>query len=188
MNKKIIEKNFFRKPALEVAEKLVGNLLVRKFQNGNKKYFKIIETEAYTGPEDKACHASKKPTDRTEVMFGPPGFWYVYLVYGIHLMLNVITNPKGHPAGVLIRALKPIDQTNHFSFSDLNGPGKLTRELDIDKSLDGKKVSTENGVWFQKSAKEFTDNQIKKTPRIGVEYADQWANKPYRFVLDEINS
>jgi DNA-3-methyladenine glycosylase len=132
----------------------------------------ITETEAYDGPHDKACHAHKGRTGRTEVMFGEAGHWYVYFVYGMHHMLNMVTGPIGYPAAVLIRGVEHI-----------NGPGKVTKELSIYKDLNTKKAVRENGLWIEDRGVIIDPVHILRTPRIGVTYAGEWAQKPYRFVM-----
>lgn len=132
----------------------------------------IVETEAYDGPGDLACHASKGRTRRTEVMFGPPGHWYVYFVYGMHEMLNLVTGPADYPAAVLIRGL-----------GDVTGPGRLTKRLGIDRRLNGLPAHPASGLYLADSGLRFADAQIETTPRIGVDYAGpDWSQRPYRFV------
>lgn len=170
--RKILSKNFFEKNTLEVAENLLGKYLVRRI--GNKKIaLKINEVEAYDGFEDKASHAYKGKTERNKVMFGEAGNWYVYLVYGVHNMLNIVTGKKDYPAAVLIRGA-----------GDINGPGKLTKFLKIDKKMNDKKASVQNGLWFEDRGELVDRKKIKRTSRIGVGYAGPiWSKKNYRFVL-----
>lgn len=169
---RVLKKDFFNRPAPEVSRDLLGKYLVK--QEGKEKLgYKIIEAEAYDGPEDKASHASRGKTSRNEIMFGPAGYFYVYLVYGIHHMLNVVTGKKGYPAAVLIRGIE-----------GFAGPGKLTRELEIDLGFNKKFASPENGLWLEDRGVEISDKEIKKNPRVGVDYAGSvWSQKPYRFVL-----
>jgi len=136
----------------------------------------ITETEAYDGERDLACHASKGRTKRTEIMFGPAGYWYVYFVYGVYDMLNIVTGPKGYPSAVLIRACQG-------KTLPLSGPGKLTRELRITRALNGKPASKSSGLWIEDRCDEATPHRILRTPRIGVHYAGKWAKKPWRYVL-----
>ena len=130
----------------------------------------IIETEAYDGFDDLASHAARGRTARNEIMFGKPGHWYVYLIYGMYEMLNVVTGAEGYPSGVLIRGLEGID-----------GPGKLTRELKVTRSLNTQSVSKESGLWIEDRGMVISPKRIRKTPRIGVAYAGKWAKKPWRF-------
>ena len=138
--------------------------------NGKTTKHIITEVEAYDGINDKACHASKGRTVRTEIMFGPAGFWYVYLCYGMYDMLNIVTGPKDYPAAVLIRGVEGI-----------NGPGRLTKTLKITRALNGKKVDQKNGLWIEQGIS-VSKNEIARTPRIGVAYAGAYAQKPWRFV------
>lgn len=134
---------------------------------------RITEVEAYDGPHDRASHASRGRTARNAVMFGPPGFWYVYLCYGIHEMLNLVTGPADYPAAVLIRGVEGYD-----------GPGKLTRALGIDRRFHGRPAARATGLWIEAGADVPDPADIVATPRVGVDYAGvEWAAKPWRFVL-----
>src|SRR3989338_2684074 len=168
---KIITSSFFKRPTLEVAEDLLGKTLVRKNSDGTELVYKITETEAYAGPDDKACHASKGRTLRTEVMFGAPGHFYVYLCYGLHWMLNIVTGPVDYPAAILIRGVE-----------GLNGPARLTKALKIDGSFYGKEVCPGTDLWVEDRGEKV--GKIKKTRRIGVDYAGEWKDNEWRFVLD----
>ena len=130
----------------------------------------ITETEAYLGPHDLACHAARGRTARTEIMYGPPGSLYVYFVYGMHWMLNVVTGPEGYPAAVLIRGA-----------GDIAGPARLTRVLEITGALNGKQAAPESGLWFETGE---GAQPVTATPRIGVDYAGlRWSARKLRFVL-----
>jgi DNA-3-methyladenine glycosylase len=162
---------------LTVAHSLVGKYLVR--ENGPRVIAgRIIEVEAYIGEEDKACHASKGRTARTEVLFGPPGISYVYLIYGMYHMLNVVTERADFPAAVLIRA---IDVDGEL----IDGPGKLCRELGIDRSLHQVDLTAGRSIWFEDRGRRVSRDQVGTFPRIGVDYAGLWAKKPWRFRLIE---
>lgn len=168
----ILSDDFFNRDALIVAKELLGKYLVRKV-DGKETALMITEVEAYDGFEDKASHAHKGRTKRNEVMFGPPGYFYVYLVYGMHWMLNVTTGEKDYPAAVLIRGVEGFD-----------GPAKLTKFLKINKKLNGKKAEKKAGLWFEDRGVKIKEKDIKKTPRIGVSYAGPvWSKKHYRFLL-----
>lgn len=169
--KKLLTKQFFSNSALSVAKNLIGKYLVRKL-NGKEKAYMITEVEAYVGPHDKASHASRGKTKRTEVMFGQAGIFYVYLIYGMYWMLNVVTDKADYPSAVLIREIEGYE-----------GPGKLTKALKINKTLNGKEAAPQNGLWFEDRGVRIPKRRIKRTPRIGVSYAKEWAPKPYRFVL-----
>lgn len=160
---------FFERSALIVAKELVGKFLVRKI--GTREYaFMITETEAYDGFKDKASHAYRGKTKRNEPMFGPAGYWYVYFTYGMHWMLNIVTGQKGYPAAALIRGVVGV-----------NGPARLTKKLKIDKKFNGQKADKRNKLWIEDRGVKISAKKVKKTPRIGVAYAEEWAEKPYRY-------
>lgn len=170
--RKILGRAFFKRKTLTVAENLLGMYLVRRV-NGKTTRELITEVEAYIGPHDLASHASKGRTARTEVMFDHPGTLYVYLIYGLHSMLNVVTEEKGYPSAILIRGTK-----------QYGSPGVLTREFSIDRKLNGLPASKKTGLWFEDRGVKVARKDIKKTPRIGIDYAGpKWAKKKYRFVL-----
>jgi DNA-3-methyladenine glycosylase len=168
----VLDSKFFDRPAEKVAHDLIGCRL--NWRRGNKPESRIItETEAYTGPDDLASHAARGRTKRTEAMFGPPGTFYIYFVYGMHWMLNVVTGPVGYPAAVLIR-----------SVDGFVGPGRLTKALGISGSLNGQPATEVTGLWFSEGPRP-PRKQIMRSARIGVGYAGSvWALKPYRFKLD----
>ncbi len=163
----ILNKVFYERPVLTVAEELLGKYLICGTGEGM-----ITEVEAYDGPDDKACHGCKGLTERTKPMFGPAGHWYVYLCYGMYWMLNIVTGDEGYPAAVLIRGV-----------GKFGGPGKLTKNLKIDKNFNGFKADKKTGLWIEDRGKVINPSAIQRTPRIGVAYAQEWADKPYRFVL-----
>ena len=166
--KKVLQKNFFEQPTLGVAENLLGKYLVR-----DGVAYMITETEAYDGFGDRASHASRGETPRNKVMFGEAGVWYVYFVYGMHHMLNIVTGAKGYPAAVLIRGVEGI-----------SGPARLTKALGVDRKMNEQKAKPESGLWIEDRGVIVPKNHIEKTPRIGVAYAgEEWAGKPWRFVL-----
>lgn len=170
--KRALGPDFFARPATVVAPDLLGKFLVRRTPEGEAAHL-ITEAEAYEGLDDRASHASKGKTARAAVMFGPPGHWYVYLVYGMHEMLNIVTGPDGHPSAVLLRGVEGID-----------GPGRLTKQLGITRAQNTLPAATQTGLWIEDRGVRITPRQIEQTPRIGVAYAGQeWAAKPWRFVL-----
>ena len=172
---KILSRKYFDRSTVEVARSLIGKYLVR--ENGRGRIAgKIIEVEAYVGPQDKACHASKGRTKRTEVLFGPPGMSYVYLIYGMYHLLNVVTEREGFPAAVLIRAIE-IDGRL------IDGPGRLCRALDIDLSLNRYDLSMGRSLWLEDRFVRVKRGDVGAYPRIGVDYAGEWAKKPWRFRL-----
>ena len=166
-------KEFFEQNTLKAAKCLLGKTLcVRK--DGKILKGIIIETEAYIGEDDLACHASKGRTIRTETLYGEPAHFYIYLCYGMHYMLNIVTSSKGHPSAVLIRALEGIV-----------GPGRVTKSLEISKNLNGKEASAKSGYGFEDRGVKIDKKSILKTSRIGVEYAGPvWSKKPWRFIVD----
>ena len=171
---KKLGRSFFQRPADEVARTLIGKILVRRLP-GKLFRARLIETEAYLGPVDLASHASKGRTRRTEVLFGAPGRAYVYLIYGMYEMLNVVAGAAGHGQAVLIRAALPLDDWK----ADLSGPGRLTRALRITRLQNGLDLT---GVQLY-----FLENPgyrpvVKSAKRIGIDYALQWKDAPLRFV------
>ena len=153
-----------------VARWLLGKALVRTTPREHTAWM-ITEVEAYSGERDRACHASKGRTARTEVMYQPGGVWYVYLCYGVHEMLNIVTGPAEYPAAVLIRGVRGI-----------SGPGRLTKRLQIDRRLNGLPAHPKSGLHLEDTGLEIPRRLIKSSPRIGVNYAGPvWAAKPWRF-------
>jgi DNA-3-methyladenine glycosylase len=169
--KTVLKQRFFNRPVLAVAEELLGKFLVRK--NGSREIaYMITEVEAYDGEQDKACHASRGMTLRTAVMYDEAGYWYVYLCYGVHEMLNIVTGPKEYPAAVLIRGVEGI-----------NGPGRVTKMLGIDRTFNAMGVCKESGLWIEDRGVVVKRKDIKRATRVGVAYAGHWAEKPWRFIL-----
>jgi DNA-3-methyladenine glycosylase len=163
---------FFDRPADRVARDLIGAVLAVRGPGGRITRHAVHETEAYMGAHDLACHGSRGMTRRNAVMFGPAGRWYVYLCYGMHWMLNVVTGAEGLPAAVLIRGA-----------GAFTGPGRVTRGLGIDRGFDGRPAARAAGLWFEPGVA-VPRRLIARTPRIGVDYAGVWAAKPLRFVAD----
>src|SRR5579863_5669946 len=168
-----LQRGFYAQPARDVAVQLLGAHLVRRLPNGLRVEGRIVETEAYVGPEDLACHAAKGRTARTEVMFGPPGHAYVYLVYGMHHCFNIVTDPEGHAAAVLVRALEPMEGID----GSTRGPGLLCRALGIDRSLNGADLCG-GEIWVERGR---APRRVAASPRIGVDYAGRWARRRLRF-------
>lgn len=168
----ILPRAFFDQPTLLVARELLGKFLVRKHGAGEQAYM-ICETEAYDGPDDRASHASRGRTPRNAVMFGDAGVFYVYFIYGMHCMLNVVTGPHDYPAAVLIRGVV-----------EWSGPGRLTKALAVTRSFDGTRCEQKSGLWIEDRGVVISDSDIIRAPRIGVAYAGKtWARKPYRFLI-----
>ena len=171
----ILSRAYFNRPTPTVARSLVGKYLIRSI-DGREVVGKIIEVEAYVGSGDKACHASKGRTPRTDVIFGPPGISYVYLIYGIYHCLNVVTDREEFPAAVLIRAVE-------IDGKLIDGPGRLCRALEIDRSLNRLDMTSGENLWFEDRGGNVPRGSIGVFPRIGVDYAGEWAKKPWRFRL-----
>ncbi len=171
----ILLREYFARPTLEVARSLIGKYLIR--DSGHEQVAgRIVEVEAYVGPEDQACHASKGRTQRTDVMFGPAGVAYVYLVYGMHHCLNVVTEREDFPAAVLIRAIEIEGRL-------IDGPGRICRELGIDRTLNRHDLTRGKSLWFEDRESAEPQKAIGTFPRIGVDYAGLWAKKLWRFRL-----
>jgi DNA-3-methyladenine glycosylase len=163
-----ISPDFYRRDVLEVAHELPGMLLVRQFEDGRKLSSRIVEVEAYRGMEDVACHASRGRTPRTEIMFGPGGFIYMYLIYGMYWMLNIVTGDPGQPQAVLLRGIELA-----------SGPGRLTRLYELTGDFYGEDLGTSGRLWLEQHTGEV---RVLTGPRIGIDYAgDYWASRPWRF-------
>jgi DNA-3-methyladenine glycosylase len=182
-----LPRSFYQQSTLKVAKQLLGKYLVRKHPDGDL-VGRIVETEAYVGPQDLACHASKGRTARNEVMFGPAGHAYVYFIYGFYNMLNLVTEAKDYPAAVLIRAVEPllgIERMQELRRSGVlrnlaSGPGKLCQAFDIDRRLNGADICGK--VLYVEDRGDATPKFIS-TARVGVDYASEWKDKPYRFLV-----
>lgn len=172
---KKLPRGFYAREAEGVAEELLGTILVHRI-DGTERRGRIVETEAYVGCHDLACHAAKGRTARTEVMFGQGGHAYVYLIYGIHDMLNIVCGDVGIAQAVLIRAAEPLDGWD----ANLSGPGNLARRLDITRRHNG--VDLTGGELFLVRSADPNPPRIVRTRRIGVDYAKEWRDAPLRFV------
>ncbi len=162
---------FFHRDCLDVAPDLIGKVIVRVLDNGEEIRVRITETEAYRGTEDKACHASKGRTARTELLYGKSGVIYVYLCYGIHWLMNVITGEQEQPQGVLFRAGE-----------GCIGPARLTKRIQVDKSFNGGSFTDHSRIWIEDDGMK---PEIRTDRRVGIDYAgEEWAAKPWRFILD----
>jgi DNA-3-methyladenine glycosylase len=180
-----IPRSFYARPVLEVAEDVIGKILVARSAEGVTAG-RIVEAEAYRGPEDRAAHSyGGRRTARTEVMFGPPGYAYVFFVYGMHYNFNLVTGSLGEPEAVLIRALEPLVGLELMALRRsvskerpelTNGPGKLCQALGIGRA--------DYGADLCKSRIFLTDGSpasVGRSPRVGIDYAGDWAKKPWRF-------
>ncbi len=152
------DREFFRADALTLAPALVGKLLVRRFPDGSEKCLRITETEAYRGVEDTACHAHKGKTKRAETLWRDGGTIYVYLCYGMHEMLNIVSGREDEPQAVLIRCCEGFE-----------GPGKLTKELSVDRSFNGLDILSCGGLRIGDDGREVNIIQL---PRVGIAYAE----------------
>jgi len=188
----MLDRSFYDRSTLEVARDLIGLHLVRRDGDG-PCVGRIVETEAYIGPHDLACHAAKGKTKRTAVMFGPPGHAYVYLIYGMYWCLNLVTEPVGHPSAILIRAVEPVAGLDRIrarrpkARSDAQltaGPGRLCMALDITGDLNGADLCTPDGPLTVED-RNTPARTIVTAPRVGVDYAGPWALEPFRFFEDE---
>jgi DNA-3-methyladenine glycosylase len=186
---RVLPRSFYSRDTIEVARGLLGKMLVREIPAG-RLAARIVETEAYVGPHDKACHASKGMTDRNKVMFGEPGHAYVYFIYGMYHCLNFVTERDGYPAAVLIRAAEPVEGVDAMwglrkkakKAEDLtSGPGRLCMALGIDRALNGADLC-KNGPLYVEDGKEEA-REIISCKRVGVDYAAEYKDKPWRFYI-----
>src|SRR6266478_7052875 len=185
---KLLRDFYTRRNVLEVARDLLGKKLVVPDKNGSRVAGLIVETEAYRGPEDRASHAyNGRRTQRTETMYGIGGTAYVYFVYGMYHQFNVVTNVKDVPHAVLVRAVEPVEgiarmrrrRPGRADHDLTNGPGKLCVALGISRSLDGADLLGHR-VWLEEG-QAIRASQVAVGPRVGIEYAQEWADKPWRF-------
>jgi DNA-3-methyladenine glycosylase len=166
-----LSSSFYNRDVLDVAPDLIGKSLVVRSADGTRKKFTIHEVEAYRGEEDRACHASKGRTQRTEVMYAEGGKVYVYIVYGMYWMLNIVTGKENDPQAVLIRGVE-----------GLKGPGRITRDLGIDGGFYGEELTHSERIWIEGPGEKL---KFVTTPRIGIDYAGKpWKDKPWRFVME----
>lgn len=192
MNRKLPREFYTRSNVLTVARELLGKQLVVPAPNGTRVSGKIVEVEAYRGPQDRAAHSfGGRRTKRTETMYGIGGTAYVFFVYGMYNQFNVVTHVADAPHAVLIRAVEPVEgielmrrrRPGKSDYNLTNGPGKLCLALGIDRKLDaahllGRKVWIEEGERIPRS-------QLASGPRIGIDYAEEWIDKPWRFWIKD---
>jgi DNA-3-methyladenine glycosylase len=169
----MLSRDFYARRTLTVARDLIGMHLVRKYR-GRKLIGRIVETEAYQGPKDLAAHSARGKTERNAVMFGPPGFAYVYLIYGMWECVNVVTREAGVPHAVLIRAIEPIANIKDKTW----GPGLLCKAMRIDRSLNGADLCG-TALWIE--APSGKRAKVARATRIGIDYAGDWKHKEWRF-------
>jgi len=186
--KKLPREFYTRSDVLEVARDLLGKKLVVLNRNGSRVAGIIVETEAYRGPEDKASHAyNSRRTQRTETMFGCGGTAYVYFVYGMYNQFNVVTNGADVPHAILVRALEPSEgldiirrrRRGRSEYELTSGPGRLCLAMGIDRRLDKADLLGDR-VWIEEGVS-ISPRQIARGPRIGIDYAEEWIKKPWRF-------
>jgi DNA-3-methyladenine glycosylase len=173
-----LPRSFYARDTIDVARDLLGKYLVHVI-DGAERIGRIVETEAYIGAHDLASHSSKGITARTKVMFGPPGFAYVYLIYGVHHCVNVVTEKEGHGAAVLLRALEPIRNVD----GKTSGPGLLCKAMGIDLRLNTHDLLSED--FYIADSGEGEPLTIIERPRIGVDYAGDWATRELRFYIKD---
>lgn len=187
-----MNRDFFRQDAITLAKNLLGKILVRKIDGKTIKSL-ITETEAYVGPEDKGSHAyNNKRTKRTETMFKEGGHAYIYLIYGMYNCLNIVCSEKDKPEAVLIRSVEPLNEIEYIKnnrnikskkIEDLtNGPGKLCQALKIDTSLDGIDLLNNYELYIEDNNFE---KEIVSTKRINIDYAEEYAQKLWRFYIKD---
>ena len=165
-----LSREFYTRDVLDVAPELIGKIMTVRLEADMIGRYMVTEVEAYRGTEDKACHACKGRTARTEIMYHEGGRLYVYLVYGMYWMLNVVTGNENNPQAVLIRGVE-----------SLPGPGKLTRSLGIDRTYYGEDLTLSERIWFEESA---VNPIIRTGERIGIDYAGEyWRSRPWRYYL-----
>lgn len=171
-----LPRSFYDRDTQTVARELLGKLLVHK-SGSLERIGKIVEVEAYLGEHDLAAHSSKGVTARTKIMFGPPGHAYVYLIYGMHHCMNVVTEREGNGAAVLLRAIEPVRNLA----GKTSGPGLLCRAMGIDRRLNGHDLVSDDFFIAELEKPEIFS--IVKRPRIGVDYAKHWAKRHLRFYI-----
>ena len=189
-----LNRDFYDRPALEVARALLGCRLVRE-QSGQHLTGLILETEAYQGEQDLGCHASAGKTPRTAVMYGPPGHAYVYFTYGMHWLFNIVTDRIDTPSAVLIRKIKPIDGLEIMAENRpykagksgwTNGPAKLTQALAVDEQFNGVDLCNPAGQLWIENGEPIPDHQVERTPRIGLNSVPEpWKSIPWRFIVNQ---
>jgi DNA-3-methyladenine glycosylase len=167
---------FYDRDTIAVARDLLGKYLVH-ISRGVERIGRIVEVEAYLGPHDLAAHSARGLTERTQVMFGPPGHAYVYMIYGMYFCMNAVTEREGHASAVLLRALEPVKNIEERT----QGPGLLCRAMRIDKRLNGHDLTGKN--FYIAAPNKSGPVVIVKRPRVGVDYAGHWARRHLRFYI-----
>ncbi len=193
MQGRILPRSFYDRPSLTVAKDILGKVLVREHPHYGRMAARIVAAEAYIGPDDKACRGRFGLTEANKTLFGVPGHAYIYLVYGRYSCLNIKTERTGFPADVFIRACEPLEGIEAMKKlrggraknlkSLTSGPGKLCMAMDITPAMDGIDVCVKGALYVEdsKSREKFA---VVQTKRVGVEYAGEYANKPWRFYIE----
>jgi DNA-3-methyladenine glycosylase len=169
-----LPRRFFAEPALVVAPRLLGTILVRR-DGDSMRRARIIEVEAYLGPKDLASHSSKGRTARTEVMFGPPGRAYVYFIYGMHFMLNIVVGQEGQAEAILVRGAEPLDDWD----VDLRGPGRVARAFGVTRDDNGRELTERD---FHLVGDQSYRPHIVRRKRVGIDYARHWKDRLLRYI------
>jgi DNA-3-methyladenine glycosylase len=172
-----LRRAFYARDTVEVAHDLLGMMLVHR-TGGELRIGRIVEVEAYLGVHDLAAHSSKGITPRTRIMYGPPGYVYVYLIYGMHNCMNVVTEPAGHGCAVLLRALEPVCNLA----GKAGGPGLLCKAMGVDRSHYGHDLESDD-LYVARPLRKPAITVVAR-PRIGVDYAGDWADLPLRFYIE----
>jgi DNA-3-methyladenine glycosylase len=187
-----LSRNIFAQPTLRAARDLLGTRLVR-MQDGQRIGGTIVETEAYIGQEDQGCHARAGLTPRTQVMFGPPGHAYVYFTYGMHWMLNFVTEAQDTPAAVLVRAIVPLEGLDLIAVRRkgrpfrrwTDGPAKICQALAIDGDFNGVDLCAEDSPIFVEHGDPVLDSNVTTGPRVGLNNVPEpWKSSPWRFLVN----
>ncbi len=195
-----LKRKFYNRPTLDVAKDLLGKKLVH-YINGKRLVGKIVEVEAYIGAIDKAAHSyNNRRTKRSETMFGPPGYAYVYLIYGMYNCINVVTQNEGEGTAVLIRAVEPVENIETMAYNRYNrpieslkkrqiinltdGPGKLCMAMGITKAANNGMDLCGNTLWIEKAAEDRTF-EIVRTTRVNIDYAEEAVHFPWRFYIKD---
>jgi len=198
----IADRRYFATDPVSLAIKLIGAVLVRRLEDGTRLAGRIVETEAYCGPEDKAAHSvGWRRTPRTEPMFGPPGTSYVFLTYGMHHCFNIVCGEVDEPVAVLIRALEPTEALDRIRRAReptpngqprkkplaerelCSGPARLCQALAIDRTFNNRDLTSDAEIWIEPAAAPTPPDELVRTKRVGVEYAAEWADRPLRWYL-----
>lgn len=185
-----LSRSFFARPTLQVARELLGQRIVRVETDGQRLCGMIIETEAYIGTQDLGCHARVGRTARNDSMWGPPGHVYVYFTYGMHWMLNFVTEPEGSPAAVLIRGLVPVEglermqsrRPGRIARELTDGPAKLCQSLGIDRTFDGHDLCAPSSILYVEQDHQVPEESVTTGPRVGLSRVPEpWKSIPWRF-------